>query len=293
MAAAESDTAAWTIARLLAWTRDYLDRQGVESPRLCAEVLLAAALGCERLRLYTRTEEVPAAEPLARFRTWIKQAADGAPIAHLIGTKEFFSLAFEVTPDVLIPRPETETLVERVIHLARHSAPPPDRILDLCTGSGCVAIALAKNLPGAKIFASDVSQPALEVARRNAARHGLAARIELREGDLLSPWAGESFDAIVSNPPYLAHARATELPRNVRDFEPPLALFGGNDGLSILRRIFNDAAAALPMGGHLLTEIAYDQADAARGLIDDRIWSDLVIYRDLGQRDRVLHVRRR
>lgn len=294
MAAAETDTAAWTIARLLAWTRDYLGQRGVESPRLCAEVLLASALECERLKLYTRTDEIPPEPALTKFRAWIKQAAAGAPIAHLIGNKEFFSLSFEVTPDVLVPRPETETLVERAIHLARHGDRPVRTILDLCTGSGCVAIALAKNLPEAALFASDISEAALAVARRNAARHGLADRIDFRSGDLFAPWNMDlRFDVIVTNPPYLAQARAAELPRNVRDFEPGVALFGGDDGLAVLKRVLTDAPGHLADGGSLLTEIAFDQAADVTALVNSRDWLDTVVYRDLDQRDRVVHVRRR
>lgn len=294
MAASESETAAWTVARLLAWTRDYLDQRRIESPRLCAEVLLASALGCQRLQLYTRTEEIPAEPVLQRFRAWIREAGGGAPIAYLIGVKEFFSLAFEVTPDVLIPRPETETLVERAIHHVRHAGRPIRTILDLCTGSGCIAVALAKNIPEVKLFASDISAAALQVAQRNAARHQLAERIEVRAGDLFAAWPAEQvFDLIVSNPPYLGRDRAGELPRTVRDFEPHAALFGGEDGLDLIRRLLSEAAPRLTPGGSLMFEIAFDQAPAAQALVDSQTWNHNVIYRDLGQRDRVLHVFRK
>lgn len=296
MSAAASPSTPWTVARLLAWTREYFERAKVESPRLCAEILLAHAMGCQRIALFTRYESVPDAATLDRFRENVKQAASGKPIAYLTGHKEFFALAFEVTPDVLIPRPETELLVERAITLAKQhagGADQPPRILDLGTGSGCIAVSLAKNLPAARLFASDLSAAALAVAQRNAAKHGVAERIDFREGDLLQPWRdADSFDIIVSNPPYIGLREAPSLPSNVRDHEPHAALFAGDDGLAVLRRIVDDGPGFLAPGGQLLTEIAYNQSRAARQLLADAGWSDIVTYKDGLSHERVVHARK-
>lgn len=283
----------WTISRLLGWTREHLEKNGIESPRLCAELLLADALKCERLRLFTRFEETPAEPVLARFREHVREAAGGKPIAYILGRREFFSISFEVTPDVLVPRPETETLVERTIALLKNHPAAP-RVLDVGTGSGCIAIALARHLPAAVICASDVSDAAVSVARRNAAAAGVAERIEFRAGDLLAPWNGSPpFDVIVSNPPYIGTREAADLPANVRDFEPHLALFAGDDGLSVIRRLTREAPAALAPDGHLLMEIAFDQSPAVRELMESAGWGDILCYRDALQHERVVHGRRR
>jgi release factor glutamine methyltransferase len=284
---------AWTVSRLLAWTREHLERCEVESPRLCAEILLAHAMGCERIKLFTQFESAPERNVLERFRELVRQAAAGRPIAYLTGTKEFFSLTFEVTPDVLIPRPETEVLVERAIHLVRESAGSVQSLVDLGTGSGCIAISLAKHLPEAVISASDVSEAALQVARRNANRHGVAERIDFRVGDLFTPWpASERFDAILCNPPYVATSESDALPATVRDFEPHAALFAGADGLSVMRRLIGEAPGRLRAGGHLLLEVAYNQASAVRGLLDESGWHAIVAYRDILDHERVVHARR-
>jgi len=287
----------WTVARLLNWTREHFAGRGIESPRLCAELLLAHALGCERIHLYTRFEHVPTAEALHTFRDLVREAAAGKPIAYLTGVKEFFSLAFSVSPDVLVPRPETEVLVERTITLVRSADNAALRILDLGTGSGCIAISLAKHLPDACVCASDASPAALAVARANAERHAVAERIEFRPGDLFEPWqaAGGTppglFDLIVSNPPYLAEAEAGDLPATVRDYEPRVALFAGADGLSVTREIVAQAPRWLRAGGHLLLETAYNRAAAVRALFSSSFWGDVVTYRDAGQHERVVQAR--
>ena len=292
MAAAGTDSAPWTIARLLDWTRAHFARHRLESPRLCAELLLAHALGCERIRLYTRHDEVPRPAVLDAFRELVRQAAEGRPIAYLTGTKEFFALPLEVTPDVLIPRPETEILVERTIDLVR-KAPGPRRILDLGTGSGCIAIALARHLPDATLLASDVSPAALAVARRNAERHGVADRIEFRAGDLFGPWrvsAAAPCDIVVCNPPYVATVGAPVAPQ-VRAYEPHAALFAGPDGLDVIRRVLAEAPACLTPGGHLLLEMGFDQAAAVQRLAAGPVWGEAAVYRDGAGHARVLHVR--
>lgn len=296
MSAAGNQTAPWTVSRLLAWTQEHLRQHKIESARLCAEILLAYALQCERLRLYTCFEQVPGAAVLERFRELVRQAAAGRPIAYLTGTKEFFSLPLEVTPDVLIPRPETEILVERTISLVR---PAPDAlrsILDIGTGSGCIAVSLARHLPAVRVAASDISAAALEVARRNAGRHGVAERIDFRCGDLFEPWrprdgAPPVFDVIVCNPPYIGSADS-RVERCVREHEPAVALFAGADGLDVIRRLLGEAPRWLRPGGHLLMEMAYDQAAAVRELLDAAWWQKTVTYRDGANHERVLHARR-
>jgi release factor glutamine methyltransferase len=289
---AETNGGVWTVARLLKWTREYFTKHSLESPRLCAEILLAHAMGCQRIELYTRYESVPDPDVLQTFRTAIAQAATGQPIAYLTGTKEFFALPFEVTPDVMIPRPETEVLVERTIDLAKRGEPNVHAILDVGTGSGCIAISLAKNLPDASICGSDIDPAAIAVARRNAERLGVRERIEFRTGDLFEPWEpNRRFDAIVGNPPYIAESEAASLPANVRDFEPHAALFAGSDGLDVLRRLIAEAPPHLRSGGHLLTEVAYDQSSAVRGLLDEAGWCDIVTYRDELGHERVVHAR--
>ncbi len=288
----DADHGPWTVSRLLAWTRDYLQRHAVESPRLCAELLLAHALACPRLELFTRPELVPSAAQLDGFRTTVREVAAGKPLAYVTGCKEFFSLRFEVSPDVLVPRPETEVLVERMIGLARHGPGSPRRILDVGTGSGCIAIALARHLPDAQIAAGDISPEALAVARRNAERLGVLPRIDFRVSDLAAAWRDdEPFDALVANPPYIGLDEADSLPRNVRDFEPALALFAGADGMDVLRRLPGEARSVLRGGGHLLVEVSHRQAAAVRRLLSDAGWRDVTGYLDGLRIERVLHAR--
>jgi release factor glutamine methyltransferase len=277
----------------LLWTRGFFEQAGLDSPRLCAEILLSHALRCPRISLYTRYDTVPGEGELAVFRDAVRQAAAGKPIAYLTGTKEFFSLEFEVTPDVLIPRPETEILVERAIDLVRRGGGGPPALADIGTGSGCVAVCLARYLPEARVAASDLSAAALEVARRNASRHGVAERIEFRAGDLLAPWSDppQQFDVLVSNPPYVSDRDAAALPRNVRDYEPRVALLAGPDGLDVIRRLLAEAPARLRPGAAVLIEIAYDQSAALRALLAEGPWGDVVFFKDGGGHERVVQAR--
>lgn len=284
----------WSIARLLEWTRNYFEQREIEAPRLCAELLLANALGCERIQLYTRYEETPDEATRDRFRLAVREAADGKPIAYIVGHREFFSLRFAVTPDVLVPRPETEVLVERTLAVLRRGdwgAEGP-RVLDIGTGSGCVIAALACNFPTLRGFASDVSGTALAVARQNADTLNLADRIEFREADLFTGWTDAApFDVIVSNPPYIGERERNELPANVRDHEPAVALFAGADGLDLYRRFVNEAAAALSPGGHLLLEVGFRQANAVADLLKQAGWRDITRCKDHLQHERVVHAR--
>ena len=272
--AAGTDAAPWTTRRLLAWTSEYFQRKGVESPRLCAELLIAHVLGCERLRLYMEVDRPAAPEELSRLRAMVERAGRHEPIQYLLGEAWFFTRPFTVTPDTLIPRPGTERIVERVLqhHRANQDAlSQSPTIVDVGTGTGILAITLAASIPSAVVLATDVSAAALEVARVNAARHGVADRIEFRLGSLYEPLlAGAAApilaDYLVSNPPYISDAEWTQVAANVRDYEPSLALRGGMDGLDYLLPLIADAAEALKPGGLALFEIAASQKQAALDL---------------------------
>jgi release factor glutamine methyltransferase len=253
----------WTIGRLLDWTTKFFQQKGIESPRLDSEVLLAHALGCKRIDLYTRhTEEAPA-QGRERFRALVRQRIEGCPVAYLVGHKEFFSLEFEVNRAVLIPRPDSECVVIECLRLAKSMAEPA--ILDMGTGSGCLAIAVAKHHKTAQVTAVDISAEALAVASRNAAKHGVAERIRFLQSDLFAAIpAGERFDFLLSNPPYIPHEDIAQLPPGVRDYEPHQALDGGTDGFAVFDRLIAEAPRYLKPGGYLLLEIGSPQERPAR-----------------------------
>jgi release factor glutamine methyltransferase len=257
----------WTIGRLLDWTTQFLQQKGSESPRLDSEVLLAHALDCKRIDLYTRhTEEAPT-QGRERFRALIRQRLEGCPVAYLVGRKEFFSLEFEVNRAVLIPRPDTECVVVECLRLAKDVAEPA--ILDIGTGSGCLAVAVAKHHKTAQVTAADISPEALAVASRNAVKHGVVERIRFLQSDLFAAVpAGERFDFILSNPPYIPHDDIAKLPPGVRDYEPHRALDGGPDGFAVLYRLVAEAPAHLKPGGWLLLEIGSPQENPARERIE-------------------------
>jgi release factor glutamine methyltransferase len=253
----------WTVKRLRAWTAEFLAKKGLEEAEKETSILLAHALGWPRLDLYMRQDEEPPEDARQRFRDLVKRRVEGCPTAYLVGSKEFFSLAFEVSPAVLIPRPDTEWMVTEFVRLAKEMA--ECSVLDVGTGSGCLAVAAARQHRAARVTATDISPEALAVAARNAAKHGVAERITFLEGDLFGPLpAGATFDFILSNPPYVADAEFEQLARDVRDFEPRLALSGGPDGFAVLGRLFEQARGYLKPGGYLLIEIGFAQEEAAR-----------------------------
>jgi len=249
----------WTIGRLLQWTTDHFRSHGAANPRLDAEILLAEARGCQRIELYTSYEEVPGEPILTPFRALVRRRAAGEPVAYLVGYREFYSLPFEVTRDVLIPRPETEFLVLALIDAAQRSpaSDAPLQIVDVGTGSGAIAVCAAKNIDNCHVTAIDSSTACLAVARRNAERHHVAERIELVESDLLTDLpADRRFDFVVSNPPYVSEAEFADLPVDVRDFEPRLALVAGPTGTEVIERLIDQAADRLEHGGRLIFEIS-------------------------------------
>lgn len=255
--------------RLIEWTRGYLARAGVDEPRLAGELLLADVLGCPRIRLYAQHDRVVGPEYLAKFRQAIRRAAGGEPIAYIRGFKEFYSLTFKVTPDVLIPCPETELLVSAALEFVR-GAGGTVRLWDACTGSGCVAVAAAHYAPGLSVLATDVSEAALSVAAENARLHGVADRVRLAQADLLElpePLRGEGeFDVITANPPYVSDEEMQVLSAPVLR-QPEMALRAGPTGLEFIQRIVRDAPARLRAGGLLAMEIGMGQADAVYQLL--------------------------
>ena len=285
----------WTVGRLLAWTADYLKRGGAESPRLDAEVLLAHALGCKRIELYTAFDRVPAEEARAAFRELVRRRAEGTPVAYLVGHREFYSLDFRVTPDVLIPRPETEFLVIALIDLARQRPGEETTICDLGTGSGIIAVSAAKHLPQSRVTATDVSPAALAVARTNAERHGVLERIEFVQSDLFSALLPERrFDFLVSNPPYVSEAELGRLSVEVRNYEPRLALVAGRRGTEVIEALLPQAAERLNPGGHLLLEVSPMIHQGVEALLaaDDRFEPGPTL-KDLARLPRVVQARRK
>jgi release factor glutamine methyltransferase len=259
----------WTIGRLLQWTTDYLKQHGAESPRLDAEVLLAHARGCKRIELYTAFDE-PASEDLrTKFRALVKERAEGKPVAYLVGHRGFYSMSFRVTPDVLIPRPETELLVVRLLDIAKErGTSEPIAIADIGTGSGIIAVVVAKRLSQAQVVAIDSSPAALAVARGNAEAHHVGDRIEWFESDLLAAVpAGRTFDIIASNPPYVSEAEFPSLSKTVKDYEPHGALVAGPKGTEVIERIIPAAAERLNPGGWLLLEVSPMIEAAVRELL--------------------------
>jgi release factor glutamine methyltransferase len=286
----------WTIGRLLTWTADYLKRQASGSPRLDAELLLAHACGCERIELYTRFEQLVDDDTRSRFRGLVKQRAEGMPVAYLLGRREFYSLPFVVTPDVLIPRPETEFAVIAVLDCLKERSPDalPPRVVDVGTGSGAIAVAVAKHVPTASVTAVDISPAALAVATQNATANGVAERLTLLESDLLnSVPADQKFDVVVSNPPYVSEAEFHKLAPEVRQQEPRLALVGGAEGTEVIARLIPQAAERLATGGWLLMECSPMIALRVQELLqNDGRWEAVSVIKDLAQLPRIVRARR-
>ncbi|MEM8738804.1 MAG: peptide chain release factor N(5)-glutamine methyltransferase [Planctomycetota bacterium] len=256
----------WTTRKLLAWTTAHFRDREVDSPRVAAEMLLSHVLEVSRLRLYMEPDRPASAEERDTFRRLVARAGKHEPVDYLVGKAPFFSMEFRVGPAVLIPRPSTETLVEHVLQRERLQDRPDPTLADVCTGSGIIAITLAKHLPRATVVATDLSEDALAIARQNADDHGVADRIEFRQGDLLTPLDGQRFDYLLANPPYISDAEWCEVLPNVADYEPTLALRGGADGLDHLRPLLAMAHRHLTPQGQALFEFAASQADAVSAL---------------------------
>lgn len=280
----------WTTTKLLDWMVGYLDKAGVESARLRSEMLLSHILGVQRIMLYI--DSPVAADKLTSLKELVRQAADHKPVEYIIGHTTFYSMTINVSTDTLIPRPETEDVVQHAIDALRGRGADCRRVLDMCTGSGCIAAAIAKNVPDCSVVATDVSLGALAVAAGNFKLCKVDQRVTLLEGNMFEPLAGLDngvFDVIVSNPPYVTAAEYEQLDKNVRDYEPSLALLAGADGLDFYRRIAAVAPEHLKADGVLVLEIGYQQGDAVSALLKDAgRFTDVKVHKDLTGNDRVI-----
>ena len=284
----DADGQIWNIGRLINWTSQYLTESGSDSARLDTEVLLSEVLGCERIMLYTRFEEDPGDNVRAKFRELVKQRAAGCPVAYLVGHKEFFSLKFKVTTDTLIPRPDTADIVQNVLDLTKGNLVEPNAIADIGTGSGILAVTLARELPQVQFVASDISDAALTVARDNAAFHAVADRIEFRCGDLCTPLENQAFDVIVSNPPYVSEAEFEQCDRTVKEFEPRQALVAGPTGLEIYQRLVPEAKDRLHPNGWLVLETSPMLAESLKQLLAEQGYRNVDIKPDHSGNPRVV-----
>ncbi|MBM4048624.1 MAG: peptide chain release factor N(5)-glutamine methyltransferase [Planctomycetes bacterium] len=262
----------WTILEVIQWTTGFLAGRGVQEARLDAELMLSHVLGCPRIALYTGFDKVLDPEQLAAYRKLIEQRGRRVPVEYLLGRTEFMGLEFAVDRRVLIPRHETEFVVEAILERCRERKDAPITILDLGAGSGNIAVSLAKRLERATVYACDLSQAALDVASENAKRHGVANRVHFRHGDLFGAFSGDSLagkaDFVASNPPYLSDADWQAAPPEVREHEPREALLAGENGLAFHRRILADSPAFLAPGGWLALELGAGQAPAVRQLAE-------------------------
>ncbi len=285
----------WTVLRLLDWTTNYFKKKGSDSARLDAEILLAHARNCSRMELYTSFAEVPDDEQRVAFREMVRRRGDGVPVAQLVGFKEFYSLKFRVDENVLIPRPETEYLVVEALDVCKASrwGDRAIRIADVGTGSGAIAITLAKHLPRAIITAIDQSEPALAIARWNAAEHEVDERITFHQGDLLDAIEDPRlFDLVCSNPPYVSQDEFDELPETVRDHEPTEALVGGPTGTEIIDRLIRQSVSRLEPAGRLILELSPMIAQACLETIVHAGYQDARLIKDLAGHQRVLSAKR-
>jgi release factor glutamine methyltransferase len=287
---AASHPITWTLEAVVRWATDDFRARGIESPRLDAELLVGRAVGATRIQLIVDAKRPLVPEELARVRELVKRRRAREPIAYILGEREFYGRTFRVDRRVLVPRPDTEALVDVALERTR-AVSMSMRALDLCTGSGCVAISLARERPTSFVVGTDVSAGAVEVARANALRLG-AYNVAVRAGDLFAAvGAACRFDVVTANPPYIAAAELGSLPPDVRDFEPRGALDGGADGLELLRRIVSEAPAVLarePTGGVLAVEVAAGQAAAVVALFERARFEDVEVRRDYGRIERVV-----
>lgn len=282
----------WTIGRLLNWTADYFTQNGLDSPRLDAEVLLAEACSCQRIELYTTFDEVANEQTRVAFRELVRRRAEGMPVAYLVGRREFYAMMFQVTPDVLIPRPETEFVVVALLDLIReqNNTNRTLHLADIGTGSGVIAICAARHLENARVTAVDTSAEALDVARRNADAHHVTDRIDFCQSDLLAGLsAAGPFDFIVSNPPYVTVDEFSELSPEVREHEPREALVAGVRGTEVIERLVDQSAGLLKTAGWLIFEISPMIADDVCAVVESSgKWQSCEIVKDLAGHERVV-----
>jgi release factor glutamine methyltransferase len=282
----------WTIQKLLNWITEYLTNKDIDSPRLSAELLISHVLGLKRIELYTQFNRQVLKQQLDHLHELVKRAGLHEPVAYLTGKTEFYSLELEITSDCLIPRPETELLVQRAIEFLR-TRYGTQYVCDLCTGSGCIAAAIAKNFPDVYIIATDMSAAALGVAVRNVEKHQLNENVRLLCGDLFVPIIQQldvkQFDLIVCNPPYVNTTEYEELDKNVKDYEPQSALLAGEDGMDVYRKIIERVDDFLKSGSALMLEIGYAQGSVVRDLLEQSsIFAEVKIEKDFHDNDRIV-----
>ncbi|MBW1798235.1 MAG: peptide chain release factor N(5)-glutamine methyltransferase [Deltaproteobacteria bacterium] len=288
----------WTIKSLLGVSTDYLKKKQIDSPRLTAEILLAHQLKSDRVNLYLNLDQPLTEKEVSGYRALIRRRLGREPLQYITGIQEFWSVDFMVDPRALIPRPETELLVEQAIRLLKPAAESENqgpKILDLGTGCGTLAVSLAKEVPNGQIWATDKSQDALELARLNAERHGVSDRIEFKEGDLWEPLMnlGIKFDIILSNPPYVASEEYNDLPPEVRDYEPRSALDGGDGGTYYIERIITEAPDFMKPKAWIILEMAPDQTEKALGLLEKTEgYADSARIRDYSRLYRIVMAQR-
>jgi len=271
-----------SIAEARTWAAEELKRAAVDSPVLTADLLLGFVLGCDRVYVITHIEKTVLEDLWVRYKNLVFRGAEGEPLEYLTGVKEFYGFSFNVTSDVLIPRPETELLVEKAIDLIKNGSSPGARFVDVGTGSGCIAISVAREIPESTAWAVDISAAALMVARENAIRHGVVDRIHLVQADLLNCFPPESlFDLILCNPPYVAFKEYDSLPHNVKDYEPHTALFGGESGVEVYDRLAPEIASRLVPGGYCLLELGMGQASYVGLAVEKAGLSLEIILNDL------------
>lgn len=278
---------AWTIARVLKWAADDFRKRNNPSPRLDAELLLAHALGADRIRLVLDSERELLGDELGRYRELIQRRRSGEPVAYILGRREFYGLSFAVDRRALVPRPDTEPLVEVALERTRARS-MHGQALDLCTGSGCVAVSFAKQRPTWRVTATDIAAETAELAWENARRLGVVFTVDVLVGDLFAPVAGRRFELITANPPYIPSGELAGLDADVRDFEPRLALDGGADGLDLVRSIVASASSFLAPDGVLAVEIGHDQGPRTLELFERAGFRAVALRRDYGGRDRVV-----
>jgi release factor glutamine methyltransferase len=303
----------WTIQKLLNWITERFTEKGIDSPRLSGELLLSHVLGLKRIELYTQFDKAVTKEQLDELHQLVEQANQNKPIAYLTGKTEFYSLELNVSPDCMIPRPETELLVERAIEFLRtrpvrnstmHNMTQKEQVsngartgaqfvCDLCTGCGCIAVAICRNCPDAKITATDICDAALTIAAENVKQYELQERVTLLCGDLFDPIVPQldvsEFDLIVCNPPYVSTSEFEKLEKNVKDYEPRIALFAGEDGLDVYRRICEKIERFLKPDAALMLEIGYAQGPAVRELLEQTgTFATIKVEKDYHNNDRIV-----
>ncbi len=286
----------WTILKILEWTTSFFKSHGIDSPRSTAEILLAHALNLKRIDLYLQFDKPLARSELARFRSLIKRRRNREPVAYITGHKEFWSIDLSITKHSLIPRPETECLVEAALAFMSEDLLDGSRILELGTGSGAAIIALASERPSNMFFASDNSVDAVLLAGSNAVKHGLGSTIHFFAGDWFVPLKDNSlpFDMIISNPPYIKSGIISDLEPEIREYEPLNALDGGRDGLAALRHIVTNAPEYLIEGGHLLLETGHDQKNDIEAIVDEcRAYDNIIFTKDYSGFDRIVSMRKK